>query len=222
MYISLNPFSDNPNYIIECSIYDCGGSNIYYGSTNQFDGGKIVVNSTNTSFCYAEHASGVNLIDAGRGSNALFSSFCNTRASGLIIHVQQCVIAFKYCNVLKNICESYEYGTLTATTAEVVVDNCSFLGNSVPTSDFYTITYESVLDIKNTYCDRNIIQYGEMTTSNIQTTSFIHELLHFSTYFCEAKYPIKENESKKNSRNADNHCDSCSLISSICIHILKI
>ena len=118
---------------------------------NSINAGKIFINSTNTSFCYAEHASGITITDALTGSCASFSSFCNTKASELIIYVEQSNFEFKFCNVLKNEYHGSEFGTLTAiTSAEIKVNNCSFLGNIGPNSDFSLYTDDCIFEIENT------------------------------------------------------------------------
>lgn len=196
-YVKLVYNSNNKNYLYESSFYECG--NLEKSFTNYLFYGNIEVKSINTSFCEAAWDSGIYLGDPTSLGNVTYSSFCNTTSYYTILSLENGNYNFNFCNVLNNEHKESDYRTFYAFGSTVLIENCSFLGNTGPGKEFYQY-YSGSITVKDSFCDRIIDQtYGSVTTNNVQNTSSIHNLSHFSSYLCEAEFPILD---KKPMRSA--------------------
>ncbi|EAX92248.1 hypothetical protein TVAG_164930 [Trichomonas vaginalis G3] len=187
-YVELVDKSNNKNYLYESSFYLCG--NLEKSSTNSLYFGNIEVKSINTSFCKASYFSGILLNQPTSLSNVTYSSFCNTTSNNLILSLDYGNYSFNFCNVLNNERKYSTLGTFCAGGSTVLIENCSFLGNTGSEKEIYQYDSGSIT-VKNSFCDRIIDKtYGSVTTNNVQNISSIHNLSHFSSYLCEAEFPI--------------------------------
>ncbi|KAI5498002.1 hypothetical protein TVAGG3_0822600, partial [Trichomonas vaginalis G3] len=186
-YVQLVDNSNNKNYLYESSFYECG--NLEKSYTNLLWYGNIEVKSINTSFCEANYDSGIVLGYPTSLSNVTYSSFCNTTSTYTILSLENGNYNFNFCNVLNNEHIYSTYGTFYAGRSTVLIENCSFLGNTGPGKEFYH-QYSGLITIKDSFCDRIGKTKGSVTTNNVQNTSSIHHLSHFSSYLCEAEFPI--------------------------------
>ncbi|EAX98597.1 hypothetical protein TVAG_090860 [Trichomonas vaginalis G3] len=166
--------------------------------TNCLRSGNIGVKSINTSFCEADYDSGILLEYATSLSNVTYSSFCNTTSNYLIVQLSIGNFNFNFCNVLNNEHKVSTWGTFVSWESTVLIENCSFLGNTGPGEEFYQLFFGSIT-VKDSFCDRIIDKtYGSVTTYNVQNIYSIHNLSHFSSYLCETDYPILDLVIKKN------------------------
>ena len=196
-YVYLVDESNNKNYLYESSFYLCG--NLEKFDTNHLQYGNIEVKSINTSFCEANFDSGILLYEPTSLSNVTYSSFCNTTSNYRILELNNGNYNFNFCNVLNNEHKKSDYGTFCAFVSTVLIENCSFLGNTGPGKEFYQDDSGSIT-VKDSFCDRIIDKtYGSVTTNNVQNIYSIHNLSHFSSYLCEAEFPILD---KKPMRSA--------------------
>ena len=196
-YVELVSKSNNKNYLYESSFYECG--NLEKRATNLLDKGNIEVKSINTSFCEANYDSGIILGDPTSLSNVTYSSFCNTTSYCIILELNWGNYNFNFCNVLNNEHIYSTYGTFYVRGSTVLIENCSFLGNTGPGKEFYQ-DYSGSITVKDSFCDRIIDKtYGSIKTNNVQNIYSIHNLSHFSSYLCEAEFPILD---KKPMRSA--------------------
>ncbi|KAI5497852.1 hypothetical protein TVAGG3_0820520 [Trichomonas vaginalis G3] len=196
-YVELVDKSNNKNYLYESSFYLCG--NLEKSFTNYLYFGNIEVKSINTSLCEAGSGSGILLNIPTSLSNVTYSSFCNTTSNYLILELNRGNYNFNFCNVLNNEHKYSIWGTFYADGSTVLIENCSFLGNTGPGKEFYQY-YSGSITVKDSFCDRIIDQtYGSVTTNNVQNIYSIHNLSHFSSYLCEAEFPILD---KKPMRSA--------------------
>ncbi|EAX97836.1 hypothetical protein TVAG_435830 [Trichomonas vaginalis G3] len=194
-YVSLVSKSNNKNYLYESSFYECG--NLEKSRTNSLWYGNIEVKSINTSFCEADYDSGIILGDPTSLSNVTYSSFCNTTSNNLILELYRGNSNFNFCNVLNNEHKKSDYGTFYAIVSTVLIENCSFLGNTGPGKEFYHQYYSGSITVKDSFCDRIDKTCGSVTTINVQNISSIHHLSHFSSYLCEAEFPILDKKSMR-------------------------
>ncbi|EAY11092.1 hypothetical protein TVAG_045160 [Trichomonas vaginalis G3] len=183
-YTELVDDSNNKNYFYESSVYECG--NLEKTGTNCLRYGNVEVKSINTSFCEAEDVSGIFLEARVCLCNITYSSFCNTTSSSSIIGLLGGNINLIFCNVLNNEQNKSRSGTLRSVVADILIENCSFLGNTGPGVEFYQ-DYDSPgsITVKDSFCDRIDKVTGSVTTNNVQNTSSIQKLSHFSSYICE-------------------------------------
>ena len=90
-----------------------------------------------------------------------------------------------------------DYGTFYAWRSTVLIENCSFLGNTGPGKEFYQNTGGSST-VKDSFCDRIIGKTkGSVRTNNVKNIYSIHNLSHFSSYLCEAELPIIDKKPMK-------------------------
>ena len=195
-FVQLVSKSNNKNYLYESSFYECG--NLEKDYTNLLCYGNIEVKSINTSFCEANYDSGILLEYATSLSKVTYSSFCNTILTYTILSLENGNYNFNFCNVLNNEHIYSTWGTFYAWTSTVLIENCSFLGNTGPGVEFYQYDSGSIT-VKDSFCDRIDKTYRAVTTNNVQNTSSIHNLSHLSSYLCEAEFPILD---KKPMRSA--------------------
>ncbi|EAX84055.1 hypothetical protein TVAG_488500 [Trichomonas vaginalis G3] len=186
-YVELVDKSNNKNYLYESSFYECGNLEKY--CTNHLQYGNIEVKSINTSFCEAYYDSGILLNIPTSLSNVTYSSFCNTTSNNLILELNRGNYNFNFCNVLNNEHKKSNWGTFYARRSNVLIENCSFLGNTGPGVEFFQDDSGSIT-VKDSFCDRIGKTNKSVTTNNVQNTSSIHNLSHFSSYLCEAEFPI--------------------------------
>ncbi|EAX94201.1 hypothetical protein TVAG_479660 [Trichomonas vaginalis G3] len=191
--------------------------------TNYLWYGNIEVKSINTSFCEADYDSGIYLGYPTSLSNVTYSSFCNTTSNNLILNLIYGNYNFNFCNVLNNEHKKSDYGTFWAVDSTVLIENCSFLGNTGSGVEFYQDSSGSIT-VKDSFCDRIIDKTkGSVTTNNVENTSSIHNLSHFSSYLCEVDYPILDLEIKKNiiTKYEIIYHYSYHFITSLCIVLVK-
>ncbi|EAX76673.1 hypothetical protein TVAG_525930 [Trichomonas vaginalis G3] len=187
-YVWLVRDSNNKNYLYESSFYLCGNLEKY--CTNLLWYGNIEVKSINTSFCEADYDSGILLNQPTSLSNVTYSSFCNTTSYYRILELDYGNYNFNFCNVLNNEHKKSDYGTFCADGSNVLIENCSFLGNTGPGVEFYQ-DYSGSITVKDSFCDRIIGKtYQSVITNNVKNIYSIHNLSHFSSYLCEAEFPI--------------------------------
>ncbi|EAX96630.1 hypothetical protein TVAG_149050 [Trichomonas vaginalis G3] len=187
-YVWLISSSNNKNNLYLSSFYECG--NLGKPHTNNLCYGNIEVKSINTSFCEAHYGSGICLSDPTSLSNVTYSSFCNTTSNYFILDLANGNYNFNFCNVLNNEHKESVYGTFFAFGSTVLIENCSFLGNTGPGVEFCQYLRGSIT-VKDSFCDRIIDKtYESVTTNNVENIYSIHHLSHFSSYLCEAKFPI--------------------------------
>ena len=91
-----------------------------------------------------------------------------------------------------------DYGTFVSYGSTVLIENCSFLGNTGPGVEFFKDDSGSIT-VKDSFCDRTDKIYRAVTTNNVQNICSIHNLSHLSSYLCEAEFPILD---KKPMRSA--------------------
>ncbi|EAY10986.1 hypothetical protein TVAG_446880 [Trichomonas vaginalis G3] len=190
--------SNNKNYLYESSFYECG--NLEKDYTNFLDKGNIEVKSINTSFCEANYDSGIVLFDPTSLSNVTYSSFCNTTSNYRILELDYGNYSFNFCNVLNNEHKQSDYGTtFSAFGSTVLIENGLFLGNTGSEKEFYQ-DYSGSITVKDSFCDRITDKtYIPVTTNSVKNIYSIHNLSHFSSYLCEAEFPILD---KKPMRSA--------------------
>ncbi|EAX81478.1 hypothetical protein TVAG_519560 [Trichomonas vaginalis G3] len=220
-YVQLVDESNNKNYLYESSFYECG--NLEKSYTNHLWYGNIEVKSINTSFCEADYDSGILLSVPTSLSNVTYSSFCNTTSNYTILELNRGNYNFNFCNVLNNEHKKSDYGTFWAHGSTVLIENCSFLGNTGSGKEFYQLFFGSIT-VKDSFCDRIIGKtYQSVTTYNVQNISSIHNLSHFSSYLCEVDYPILDLEIKKNIITYDEivYHYSYHFITSLCISLVN-
>ncbi|EAX82707.1 hypothetical protein TVAG_033180 [Trichomonas vaginalis G3] len=193
-YVQLVSKSNNKNYLYESSFYECG--NLEKSFTNYLCYGNIEVKSINTSFCKAFSGSGILLNQPTSLSNVTYSSFCNTTSYYLILELDYGNYNFNFCNVLNNEHKESDYGTFYADGSTVLIENCSFLGNTESGVEFYQ-DYSGSITVKDSFCDRIGKTKGSVTTINVQNISSIHHLSHFSSYLCETEFPILDKKPMK-------------------------
>ncbi|EAX88577.1 hypothetical protein TVAG_472010 [Trichomonas vaginalis G3] len=186
-YVKLVDKSNNKNYLYESSFYECG--NLEKDYTNLLYYGNIEVKSINTSFCEANYDSGIVLTIPTSLSNVTYSSFCNTTSNNTILSLNLGNYNFNFCNVLNNKLKKSDYGTFYARTSTVLIENCSFLGNTGSGKEFFQDDRGSIT-VKDSFCDRIDKTYGSVITNNVKNIYSIHNLSHFSSYLCEAEFPI--------------------------------
>lgn len=190
-YAYLDSKSNNKNYLYESSFYECG--NLEKSSTNHLYYGNIEVKSINTSFCEASYFSGIYLNIPTSLSNVTYSSFCNTTSTYTILELDSGNYNFNFCNVLNNEHKQSNWGTFYAVDSTVLIENCSFLGNTGPGVEFFQYDLGSIT-VKDSFCDRIGKTKGSVTTNSVQNIYSIHNLSHFSSYLCEAEFPILDNK----------------------------
>ncbi|EAX85992.1 hypothetical protein TVAG_020770 [Trichomonas vaginalis G3] len=186
-YVELVYNSNNKNYLYESSFYLCG--NLEKRATNLLWYGNIEVKSINTSFCEAGSGSGIYLTVPTSLSNVTYSSFCNTTSYYKILELDWGNYSFNFCNVLNNKHKESNWGTFYAGGSTVLIENCSFLGNTGPGKEFYQ-DYSGSITVKDSFCDRIDKTFQLVTTNNVENIYSIHNLSHFSSYLCEAEFPI--------------------------------
>ncbi|EAX92241.1 hypothetical protein TVAG_164860 [Trichomonas vaginalis G3] len=186
-YVELVDKSNNKNYLYESSFYECGNLEKY--CTNFLQYGNIEVKSINTSFCEANYDSGILLYEPTSLSNVTYSSFCNTTSNYFILSLENGNYSFNFCNVLNNKHKESNEETFYAFGSTVLIENCSFLGNKGPGKEFYQVNSGSIT-VKDSFCDRIDKTKGSVTTNNVENIYSIHHLSHFSSYLCEAEFPI--------------------------------
>ena len=157
--------------------------------TNFLDYGNIEVKSINTSFCEAECESGIYILRPTCLGNVTYSSFCNTTSARLILQTDNGNYNFNFCNVLNNEHKLDSHGTFHAIDSNMLIENCSFLGNKGPGVEFFQYRSGSIT-VKNSFCDRKDKIRGYVTKINVHNIYSITQISHFSSYFCEAKFPI--------------------------------
>ena len=103
------------------------------------------------------------------------------------------------CNILNNTCTTNDVnhrGTCYSYQATVLIDHCSFFGNSPTKREFSTYNFStpSSITVKECFFDRENkegpITSGSITFENISSEYSINQLPHFSTNKCEAEYPM--------------------------------
>ncbi|EAY20003.1 hypothetical protein TVAG_402590 [Trichomonas vaginalis G3] len=190
----VDSYSNNKNYLYESSFYLCG--NLGNSRINSLYYGNIEVKSINTSFCEADYDSGIFLWYTTSLSNVTYSSFCNTTSNNLILELDVGNYNFYFCNVLNNEHKKSDYGTFYGGASTVLIENCSFLGNTGPGVEFYQWGSGSIT-VKDSFCDRIDKTYGSVTTNNVQNIYSIHHHSHVSSYLCEAELPIIDKKPMK-------------------------
>ncbi|EAX85709.1 hypothetical protein TVAG_497740 [Trichomonas vaginalis G3] len=193
-YVYLVSKSNNKNYLYESSFYECG--NLEKSFTNYLCYGNIEVKSINTSFCEADFDSGIRLYEPISLSNVTYSSFCNTTSNYTILELDYGNYNFNFCNVLNNKHIESNEETFWAVNSTVLIENCSFLGNIGSGVEFYQYDSGSIT-VKDSFCDRIIDKIGSVSTNNVQNIYSIHNLSHFSSYLCEAEFPIIDKKPMK-------------------------
>ena len=187
-YVQSLESSNNKNYLFESSFYECGIPSKW--GTNYIMYGNIKVNSINTSFCSAKYGSGIFLWKPKDTSNITLSSFCNISSTKNVIKFdcKNGNHSLKNCNILNNECPEQSSATFTASNAIILIENCSFLGNTGQGVEFQQDNDGSIT-IKDSFCDRKDKTKGSVISNNVQNKYSIHNLSHFSSYFCERDYP---------------------------------
>lgn len=111
----------------------------------------------------------------------------NTASYSMIMEFQDGV---KYHAYLCNIVGNSNKGIIRTNNAELIVENCTILGNPEPGSSLYS---DGTLKVINCNVDNYFrISGNAASTVKVFTTKIIYKLHHLSTYKCEAIYPLGE------------------------------
>ena len=150
--------------------------------------GNVSIKSINTTSCNAHENSGIRINQLISPCNITYSTYYNTSTICTVLRFENGEYNLKFCNVLNNQLNKSDSELLSAAVANSFITNCSFLGNTMSGVDFHAFTCYII--VHYCYCDRWAFD-GNVVSGEFHTNLYsINRLPHFSSYACEAEYPI--------------------------------
>lgn len=178
------------NYVIESSILNCKDQS--QSRVITMDNGICGITASNFSKNVVYWVAAMCINYAKDECIVNFSTIeKNTASYSMIMEFQDGVKYHAYlCNIVGNSKKSSNKGIIRTNNAELIVENCTILGNPEPGSSLYS---DGTLKVINCNVDNYFrINGNAASTVKVFTTKIIYKLHHLSTYKCEAIYPLRE------------------------------
>jgi hypothetical protein len=190
-HIELSNIGICKTYLNYSSFSCCASTYSNTHRTLNFINGNVYCPSVNCSMSKCQYASGFYYYNSGASSFTHFLSY-STFADNIAMG-HNCIMYdnvgnrcdIKYCNILRNIQNSYSYGIIYS-DKNLIIENSCILGNQA-TCTFFQARSSYRTTLSNCTVD-STSNNGYLTIQNTVRQSFIHELSHMSTQNCRAEY----------------------------------
>lgn len=180
-------------HVFDSSISKSGDES-YSGARNLYCLGSVNVSSINISYAKTIGRCIFEFNQISEESRIIYSTFCNNSQNSNPTFVSfmngtsGTRFLMQFCNYLDN--KGHSSTSLVANDGlTTVITNCSFQRNSPHYTRFRKDS--GSMTIQYCYITDNIQDYGDPTVTNTLTSLYQVTISHFSSYSCEAKFPLK-------------------------------